>query len=52
MSKKDFLSRLYRKFGFRYRLKRWKTTFFRPAGGEMRNLIVPGGKVEIPKNSG
>ncbi|XP_029346023.1 facilitated trehalose transporter Tret1 isoform X2 [Acyrthosiphon pisum] len=27
-----FLSRLHRKFGFRPRLKRWKATFFHPAG--------------------
>jgi len=30
-------------------LKRWKATFFRPAGGKMGIPIVPGGKVEIPQ---
>jgi len=28
-----------------------KTTFFRPAGGEMRIPKVTGGKMEIPKSA-
>jgi len=33
-------------------LKRWKATFFRPAGGKVGIPIVPGGIVEIPKSDG
>jgi len=47
-----FLSRLLRKFSFRLRWKRWKATFFRPAGGKMEIPKVPGGNVEIPKSAG
>jgi len=32
-------------------LKRWKSTFFGPAGGEVGILIVPGGKMDIPSSA-
>jgi len=32
-------------------LKRWKATIFRPAGGKVGILIVPGRKMEIPRSA-
>jgi len=33
-------------------LKRWKVTFFRPAGGKVGIPIVLGGKMEIHESAG
>jgi len=47
-----FLSRLHRKFSFRWLLKRWRATLFWPVGGKPRIPIMPCGKMEISKSAG